>query len=48
MVSFLQMAAEKKTPFLVQLEIFFGPSYFVNALLVTTASLYIFSFTVLA
>ena len=29
---FLKLATEKKTPFLVQLEIFFGPSYFVTAL----------------
>ena len=29
---YLQLAAEKKTPFLVQLEQFFGPSYFVKAL----------------
>jgi hypothetical protein len=32
MVSFLQLAAEKKTPFLVQLE-FFLPFYFVTALI---------------
>ena len=32
MVPFLQLAAEKKTPFLVQLEVFLGPSYFVMAL----------------
>ena len=29
---FLQLAAEKKTPFLVQLKQIFGPSYFVTAL----------------
>ena len=34
MVSFLQLAAEKKTPFLVQLTQIFGPSYFVRALLI--------------
>ena len=28
MLSFLQLAAEKKTPFLVQLKQIFGPSYF--------------------
>ena len=29
---FLQLAAEKKAPFLVQLKKIFGPSYFVRAL----------------
>jgi hypothetical protein len=32
MVSFLQLAAEKKTQFLVQLKQIFGSSYFVKAL----------------
>ena len=32
MVSFLLLAAEKKTPLLVQLQKNFGPSYFVTAL----------------
>jgi hypothetical protein len=32
MVSLLQLAAEKKTQFLVQLKQIFGPSYFVRAL----------------
>jgi hypothetical protein len=32
MVSFLQLAAEKKIPFWVQLKQTFGPSYFVRAL----------------
>ena len=31
---FLQLAAEKKTPFLVQLKQIFGPSYFDRALVV--------------
>ena len=33
MVSFLQLAAKKKTSFLVQPKQIFGPSYFVRALL---------------
>jgi hypothetical protein len=32
MVSFLKLAAEKMTTFLVQLKQIFGPSYFVRAL----------------
>ena len=32
MVSFLQLAAEKKTLFLVRLKQIFGPPYFVRAL----------------
>ena len=32
MVSFLQLAAEKKTPFFLQLKQIFGPSYFDRAL----------------
>ena len=32
MVSFLQLAAEKNTPFMVQLKKIFSPSYFVRAL----------------
>ena len=32
MVPFLQLAAEKKTPFLMQLKQIFGPSYFDRAL----------------
>ena len=34
MVSYLQLAAEKKTTFLVQLTQIFGPSYFDRALVV--------------
>ena len=33
MVPFLQLAAEKKNPFLVWLKQIFGPSYFVKALI---------------
>ena len=40
---FLQLAAEKKTPFFVQLKQIFGPSYFVRAL----ASFRIYLVTVL-
>ena len=35
MVSFFQLAAEKKTQFLVQLKQIFGPSYFFRALVLS-------------